>query len=107
MAKPLEKKHYKMVTTRMPPNLVEKLEQISYENRTDRSTEIIRACEEYTERFFSNQATGVAESSAKYTTQDYKKAENDNELRAEILKNTDNPLIKLILIELEQRSKKA
>lgn len=77
------------VGLRMPSKLVEKIDEIYYNNKTDRSTEIIRACEEYVERFFSKSTT-VAESSNKYTAEKYKELEA---LQAEV-KDIKNYLLK-------------
>lgn len=92
------------VGLRMPLKLVEQIDEIYHSNKTDRSTEIIRACEEYVNRNLSK-IDSIAESSHKYTTDQFKKAETDDALREEILKSCEIPVIKLMYAEIEKRSK--
>lgn len=71
-----DKKNFKMVTARLPPELVEKLDQLAYDNHTDRSTEITKAIISY----IQNKFEGVSEPASKYTAEEFKKAETDDAL---------------------------
>jgi metal-responsive CopG/Arc/MetJ family transcriptional regulator len=51
------------VGLRMPSKLVEKIDEIYYSNKTDRSTEIIRACEEYVAKYFPEDSEKISKSS--------------------------------------------
>ena len=105
-AKKDNKDNTQHVGLRMPLKLVEQIDEIYYFNRTDRSTEIIKACEEYVERFSRKKAIGVAEPKHIYTVEQYKQAETDDELRAEILMNSESPAIRLMFAEIQKQKLK-
>ena len=89
-------------TVRLPSELFRRMESKRKDLHRTRTSFVTIAIEEYINKLNS----GVAEPAPKYTAEQFKEAETDDALRAEILMNAPNPYFRVLFAEIQEAKKK-